>query len=119
MTTYATGLRVSEVVCLKPIHIESDRMMIRVDQSKGNKDRYTLLSERLLEKLRLCWKTYRAGRYLFSGKDRQKLMPIGTAQRINYTAKGKAGIKRATGIHTQHHCFATHLLEAGTDIRTI
>ncbi|MBW2154996.1 MAG: tyrosine-type recombinase/integrase [Deltaproteobacteria bacterium] len=119
MTTYGEGLRVSEVVCLKPIHIESDRMMIRVDQGKGNKDRYSLLSQRLLEELRLYWKTYQPGRYLFSGKDPNKPMPIGTAQRIYYTAKRKAGIKRATGIHTLRHCFATHLLEAGTDIRTI
>jgi site-specific recombinase XerD len=119
MTTYGGGLRVSEVVRLKPIHIESDRMMIRVEQAKGNQDRYTILSERLLEELRIYWKMYRPATWLFPAKDPKNPLPIGTAQKIYYAAKQRAKIKRGKGIHTLRHCFATHLLEAGEDVRTI
>ena len=119
MTTYAGGLRVSEVVRLKVNHIESDRMMIRVDDGKGNKDRYTILSERLLKELRIYWTMYHPTLWLFPSKDPNKPMHIGTAQKIYYTAKKRAKIKRAKGIHTLRHCFATHLLEAGEDLPTI
>ncbi len=119
MTTYAAGLRVSEVVLLKPVHIESDRMMIRVDDGKGNKDRYTLLSPLLLAQLRLYWKTYLPKIWLFPAKDPNQPMPRGSAQKIYYTAKRRAGITRGHGIHTLRHCFATYLLEAGTDPRKI
>lgn len=119
MTTYGGGLRVSEVVRLKPIHIESDRMMIRVEQAKGNQDRYSILSERLLEELRIYWQMYRPATWLFPAKDPKKPLPIGTAQKIYYAAKQRAKIKRGKGIHTLRHCFATHLLEAGEDVRTI
>lgn len=119
MTTYAAGLRVSEVVRLKPVHIESDRMMIRVEQGKGNRDRYTILSRRLLEELREYWKKYRPPIWLFPGKDPEKPMPRDTAQRIYYAAKRRAKIKRGKGIHILRHCFATHLLDSGHDPRTI
>ena len=119
MTTYAAGLRVSEVVRLKPLDIESDRMMIRVEQGKGNKDRYTMLSPRLLSQLRVYWRQYRPSAWLFFGKLPHRPLPTATAQRIYYTAKRKAGIKRARGIHTLRHSFATHLLEAGYDVRKI
>lgn len=120
MTTYAAGLRVSEVVSLKLKDIESDRMMIRVDDSKGNKDRYTILSKRLLQELRPYFILYRPQFWLFPAKsDPQKPLHIGTAQKIYYTAKKRAGIKRAKGIHTLRHCFATHMLEAGEDPCTI
>ena len=119
MTTYAGGLRVSEVVRLKIKDIHSERMLIRVDQGKGKKDRYTILSERLLKELRIYWTMYRPRLWLFPSKDPSKPMHIGTAQKIYYTAKKRAKIKRGRGIHTLRHCFATHMLEAGEDVRTI
>ncbi len=119
MTTYAAGLRVSEAVRLKLTDIDSSRMMIRVEQGKGCKDRYTVLSSRLLKELRLYWSRHRPSPWLFPGKDRNRPMPIGTAQKIYYHAKDRAGITRGRGIHTLRHCFATHLLEAGVDLPTI
>lgn len=119
MTTYAGGLRVSEVVKLKIKDIHSERMLIRVDQGKGKKDRYTILSERLLKELRIYWTMFRPRLWLFPSKDPSKPMHIGTAQKIYYTAKKRAKIKRGRGIHTLRHCFATHMLEAGEDVRTI
>jgi integrase/recombinase XerD len=119
MTTYAAGLRVSEVVRLRLTDIESDRMLIRVEQGKGRKDRSTLLSTRLLTELRAYWKLYRPAPWLFPGLDPHRPMPSGTAQKLSYHAKRTAGITHGHGIHTLRHCFATHLLEAGVDIRTI
>ena len=119
MTTYAAGLRVSEVVRLRLTDIESDRLLLRVEQGKGRKDRYTLLSTRLLTELRAYWQCYRPSPWLFTGLDPHVPMPIGTAQKISYHAKQRAGITHGHGIHTLRHCFATHLLEAGVDVRTI
>jgi integrase/recombinase XerD len=119
MTTYATGLRLSEVVHLKPGHIHSQRMLIRVEQGKGQKDRYTLLSPRLLQELRRYWKEYHPGEWLFPNRQGTGPMPGGTGQKIFYAAKRRAGLKRGQGLHTLRHCFATHLLEAGVDLRTI
>jgi integrase/recombinase XerD len=119
MTTYAAGLRVGEVVRLKLTDIESERLLLRIEQGKGRKDRYTLLSTRLLTELRAYWRLYRPAPWLFTGLDPQKPMPIGTAQKIYYHAKQRAGITHGHGIHTLRHCFATHLLEAGVDVRTI
>src|SRR5262245_8972966 len=119
MTTYAAGLRVGEVVRLQLTDIASDRRLIRVNQGKGRKDRYTLLSARLLAELRAYWKLYRPTAWLFSGTDATQPMPIATAQQLYYHAKRTAGITHGKGIHTLRHCFATHLLEAGVDLRTI
>lgn len=119
MTTYSAGLRVSEVIELKVADIDSKRMMIRVQQGKGNKDRYTILSKRLLEELRIYYKRYRPSEWLFSGRKPEHPMPKSTAAAIYYNAKDKAGIKKGKGIHTLRHCFATHMLEAGVDLRTI
>lgn len=119
MSTYAAGLRVSEVVNLQLRDIDSQRMMIRVRQGKGSKDRYTILSKRLLEELRIYWKQYRPTLWLFSGRTPGSPMPISTAAAIYYNAKSKAGIEKGKGIHTLRHCFATHMLEAGVDLRTI
>ena len=119
MTTYAAGLRVSEVVHLRVTDIESERGLIRVNQGKGCKDRYTLLSARLLAELRAYWKLERCKPWLFPGQDRNKPMPIASAQRIYYQAKRAAKIEHGKGIHTLRHAFATHLLEAGVDPRTI
>ena len=119
MTVYVAGLRVSEVVKLKPWHIESTRKLIRVDQGKGNKDRYTHLSPRLIRELRSYWRLCRPTIWLFPGRDKNRPMAIGTAQKIYYQAKERAGITRPGGIHTLRHCFATHMLEAGCDIFAI
>jgi integrase/recombinase XerD len=119
MTAYAAGLRVSEVIHLKPIHIHSERLLIRVEQGKGRKDRYTLLSPQLLQELRDYWKEYQPGEWLFPNRKRTAAMCRGTAQRMFYAAKRRAGLQRGHGIHTLRHCFATHLLEAGVDLRTI
>jgi integrase/recombinase XerD len=120
MTTYAAGLRVSEVCTLKLAHIDSARGLIRVEQGKGAKDRYTLLSMRLLKALRLYWQVQRPRIYLFPAA-RTPDVPMDTksAQRIFYAAKERAGIAKECGIHGLRHAFATHLLESGTDIHTI
>lgn len=118
MTAYSGGLRASELVHLKVTDIHSDRMMIRVEQGKGMKDRYTLLSKRLLEELRNYWKIKRPNIWLFPGRSNHPMTRRMTYH-IYVDAAKKAGIKRKGGIHTLRHCFATHLLEAGEDLRTI
>jgi integrase/recombinase XerD len=117
--TYGSGLRVSEVVRLKPDDIDSDRMLVRVVQSKGRKDRYTLLSEKALEVLRFYYKIYHPRVYLFTGRDKTRAMPIATAQKMYYYAKQKAGLTKGYGIHCLRHSFATHLLMQGVDIQLI
>jgi site-specific recombinase XerD len=119
MTTYSAGLRVSEVVRLQVSDIESDRMLIRVNQGKGNKDRYTLLSTRLLADLRAYWKLERHKPWLFPAHDPKRHMPSSTAGKIYNQARRRAGIEHGAGIHTLRHCFATHLLDSGVDTRTI
>jgi site-specific recombinase XerD len=118
-TVYGSGLRVSEVVRLRPEHIESDRMMIRVEQGKGRKDRYTVLSQNCLDLLREYWRICQPGEWLFFGRDKTKPMSIGTAQHIYYQAKKKAGVTKGRGIHTLRHCFASHLLEDGAELYVI
>jgi len=122
MTTYSAGLRVSEVRTLKPEHIDSQRMLIKVEDGKGKKDRYTLLSEKLLFQLRSYYKTYQPKTYLFpsSFKKRQDRPLSYEAVRCIYEkARKKAAVTKGEGIHTLRHSFATHLLEAGYDIRKI
>jgi integrase/recombinase XerD len=119
MTAYSAGLRVSELVRLKPQDIHSDRMLIRVNQGKGRKDRYTLLSQRLLGELRAYWRESRPELWLFPNQTRTDHMPTCTPARAFYRLKRRAGITHGHGIHTLRHSFATHLLEAGVDLRTI
>jgi len=118
MTAYATGLRVSELVRLKVSDIDSERMMVKVEQGKGRKDRYTILSQRLLSELRSYWKEHRSPIWLFPNRKGGSIS-IDYAQRIYNWAKQKAQIHKGKGIHTLRHCFATHLLEAGVDLVTI
>lgn len=119
MTTYGAGLRVSELVNLRISDIDSKRMTIKVRQGKGNKDRYSILSSRLLTELRTYYREYRPRFWLFHGTYNDRQLHIGTAQKMYYTAKKRAGITKEGGIHTLRHCFATHMLEAGVDLRTI
>jgi site-specific recombinase XerD len=116
---YDAGLRVSEVVRLKVADIDSQRMAIRVEQGKQNKDRYTLLSQPMLEELRAYWKLRRPAVWLFPSHNRPKPLAKRTFQEVYRNARKKAGIRKVGGAHTLRHCFATHLLEAGEDLRTI
>ena len=118
-TTYGAGLRVSEVVRLRVEDIDAQRMSLRVEQGKGGKDRDTLLSPRLLEELRAYWRQYRPTLWLFPARGGQQPMDVSTAQKLYYAAKRGAGITKRGGIHALRHAFATHLLEAGTDLHTI
>jgi site-specific recombinase XerD len=122
---YATGLRASEVVSLKLTDIDSDRMVVRVEQGKGKKDRYVILSPNLLDLLREWWRAARkkgwmspAQPWLFPGY-RGQHTSARQLHRIVRLAAGRAGITKRVGVHTLRHSFATHLLEQKTDIRVI
>jgi site-specific recombinase XerD len=119
MTVYGAGLRVSELCHLKVGDIDSQRMTIRVEQGKGAKDRYTLLSPRLLKELRGYWLAYRPSDWLFAGGNTGRALDVSAPQRMFHAAKARAGITKRCGIHGLRHAFATHLLEAGVDIHTI
>ncbi|MDO8804570.1 MAG: site-specific integrase [Elusimicrobiota bacterium] len=118
-TAYSAGLRVSELVHLKITDIDSDRMLIRIGQGKGNKDRYTLLSPRLLQQLRDYWREYRPSSWLFQGQKPDRPLSRISASKVFNAAKEDAGIHKVGGVHSLRHAFATHLLEAGVDARTI
>jgi len=118
---YGSGLRVSEVGHLRPHHIESspDRMMVRIEQGKGHKDRYTILSQAALDILRNYWRAYHPGPWLFFGRDKLQPMDSGTALHVYYQACSRAGVIEAHGIHSLRHAFATHLMENGVPLFTI
>ena len=120
ITAYATGLRVFEVVALRPGDIDSQRMVLRVAQGKGRKERLVMLSPRLLELLRAYWKIERpAGDWLFPGQQPGRHISIRGVQHACQAAREAAGIGKHVTLHTLRHSFATHLLEAGTDLCTI
>jgi site-specific recombinase XerD len=119
MTLYAAGLRVSELVNLKIPDIDSKRMVIRVEQGKGQKDRYVMLSAVLLGILRAYWTQHKPTSWLFPGTDPNQALDRRTVQIICGAAARRAGLRKRVSPHTLRHTFATHLLEAGTDIRTI
>lgn len=119
MTTYSAGLRVSETVQLKVSDIDSKRMLIRVEQGKGKKDRYTLLSKELVIQLRDYWLKYRPKIWLFPNNNRPTPMHVTTLQKVFQTAKKSAGIEKPATFHTLRHSFATHLLEQGVGLFTI
>ncbi len=120
MTAYSGGFRASEVLHLKVEHINSKRMLIMVEDGKGGKDRYTLLSELLLTELRTYYKKYRPETWLFpSSKKNKKPLCYETFRSIFEKARKTVGIKKGPSPHCLRHSFATHLLEAGYDIRKI
>ena len=116
---YGAGLRVSEVASLKVSDIDSERMLLRVEQGKGRKDRYAMLSPVLLELLRDWWRIAQPKAWLFTGQD--PLQPISTRQlnRACHAAAHLAEITKPVSPHTLRHSFATHLLEQNIDIRVI
>lgn len=116
---YGAGLRVSEVVALKIGDIDSKRMVIRVEQGKGRKDRYVMLSPHLLELLRAWWKAARPQGWLFPGRDRVQPMTTRQLNRACHAAAHMAEIGKPVSMHTLRHSFATHLLEQNIDIRVI
>ena len=119
ITIYAAGLRISEAVALTKKDIDSDRMVIVVRQGKGRKDRYVMLSDQLLSILRAHWKRARLQRLLFPGPDPERPITARSVQRACREAVRAAGLDASVTVHTLRHCFATHLLEQGVDIRVI
>jgi integrase/recombinase XerD len=118
-TTYAAGLRVSEVASLRVVDIDSQRQIINVCQGKGCKDRFVMLSPHLLDLLRQYWKAYRPSHWLFPGDDPNRHINPVTIYRICQQAGRDAKLSKPVSPHSLRHAFATHLLEAGTDLRTI
>jgi integrase/recombinase XerD len=125
MTAYAAGLRISEVLGLRVDDIDSQRMVIRIRQAKGSKDRYVMLSPRLLILLRDYWrarrrrKDYQASPWLFPGSIPGRPLTAKAVYEACEAARLAAGLDKHVTVHTLRHSFATHLLEDGTDLRTI
>ena len=122
---YATGLRISEIVSLKVTDIDSERMALRVEQGKGQKDRFAMLSPLLLERLRVWWRVARAqgkmfdGGWLFPGQNPVQHLSTRQLDRAIHAAADEAGIEKRVSMHSLRHAFATHLLEQKVDIRLI
>jgi len=120
MTLYASGLRIREACSLQVGQIDSKRMLIHVQRGKGNRDRYVMLSERLLHALRLYWKQHRPpGPFLFPGHSPGLPITPGSVRRALHCAVSHCGLHKRVTPHILRHSFATHLLESGTDLRVI
>ena len=119
MTLYAAGLRANEALHLRLGDIDSKRMMIRIDQGKRLKDRYAMLSPKLLETLRHYWRESRPDPWLFPGRDRSRPLTRESVGQVFARARKKAGILKHVSPHSLRHSFATHLLERGVNIRVI
>jgi integrase/recombinase XerD len=116
---YGAGLRATEVISLKVSDIDSARMVIRVEQGKGRKDRYVMLSQHLLDLLRAWWKAARPQGWLFPGRDPGQPLTTRQLNRAIHAAAQMAEISKPVSLHTLRHSFATHLLEQNIDIRVI
>jgi integrase/recombinase XerD len=116
---YAAGLRISEAVRLKPTDIDSRRMVVRVDQGKGQKDRYVMLSPRLLETLRSWWRLAKPQYWLFPSDIPERHISKDAVEQACQKARRLSGIRKPVTPHSLRHGFAVHLLESGTDVRTI
>lgn len=119
MLIYSAGLRVGEAVRLKVTDIDSKRKLIHIRSAKGKKDRYTLLSEFILEQLREYYKKYKPKEFLFEGGNGRIHLAERSIQNVFQRAVAASGIKKKVTVHTLRHSFATHLLESGTDLRYI
>jgi len=119
MLIYSSGLRLREASHLKVSDIDSKRMVLRIRQGKGRKDRYTLLSTLALEVLRKYWRHCRPKEWLFPGRLSDKPLSVRSIQRVFKKARTLAGITKPATVHTLRHSFATHLLEQGTDLYRI
>ena len=119
MVAYDAGLRLSEIINLRIEDLDSERMAIRIRQGKGKKDRYARLTAGLLDMLRKYWKAYRPKTLLFPGATPDKPYDLATPGQLLKKACRKAGITKRVSMHTLRHTFATHLLEAGTNLRVI
>ena len=118
-TTYAAGLRVSEVVALKVADLDPDRMTIHIVHGKGGRDRYVPLSPRLWHDLRAYWAIRPPHVWLFANRPGTRPIDITVAQKLYTQAKLRAGLAKQGGIHALRHAFATHLLEAGRNLPTV
>ena len=118
-TMYGTGVRVNEALHLRASHIDSQRLMIRIEQGKGHKDRYVQLSPRLLELLRTYWRKVRPREWLFPGQDPHQPLSRDAVRQAVKRASQRAGLTKETSPHSLRHAYAVHLLEAGTDLRRI
>ena len=119
LVAYSAGLRVGEIVRLRPLDIDSGRMVIRIEQGKGAKDRLSVLSPRLLEVLRDYCRREQPGEFLFPSRDGKGHLSIKALQVAFSRAKLRAKIHKPGGIHLLRHSFATHMLEAGADLHTL
>jgi site-specific recombinase XerD len=119
MTAYDAGLRLSELLNLRIDDIDGQRMVIRVRQGKGKKDRYARLTPGLLQLLRQYWREYQPQSWLFPGASMDKRYDLATPGHLLKKACRRAGISKRVSMHTLRHSFATHLLEAGTNLRVI
>jgi integrase/recombinase XerD len=119
MTAYSAGLRTSEVTHLRVKDIDSHRMLIHIQQGKGRKDRYVMLSPTLLELLRAYWKAERPNHWLFPGQDPAQPITVSSVQQACKRAATNSGISKQVSVRTLRHSFATHLLESGTNVRII
>lgn len=118
-TCYATGLRISEALHLRPTDIDSRRMVIRIEQGKGQRDRYVMLSPKLLEMLRAWWRLSQPQHWLFPGHRLDRPIGRGAVQHECQRARRRARLAKPITPHSLRHAFAVHLLEAGVDVRTI
>jgi integrase/recombinase XerD len=119
MMTYSAGLRISEVIHLKIDDIDTARMMVRIRQGKGARDRYSLLSKVALEELNRYIDHYQPRVWLFHGKDPDMPISPTSVQKVFQTSRNRAGITKPATVHTLRHSFATHLLEAGCDLHRV
>ena len=119
MTLYATGARISEALALQTRDVDSRRMVVHIRHGKGAKDRYVPLSSALLEHLRIYWREYRPPTWLFPGRDSDRHLTNSAIEKVCTDAAREAGLAKNLSPHTFRHTFATHHLEAGTDLRTL
>jgi len=119
MTSYSGGLRLGETLGLLPSDIDGKRMMIRVEQGKGRKDRYVPLSKRLLRRLEKYWATASPRHWIFAGSTPDRCLHVTAAQKAYTLAKLRAGIQKHGGVHALRHAYATHMIESGVDVLTV